>query len=447
MSDVTIQKASKKPQKTIIHDMRFVSPDRNRKDVATLKGAIQRAESIYVPNRSMLYDLYHDIVTIDGHLSGILQKRTDAVKNKQLKFIDSKSQRVTELDDLIKTSEFNRFIELIVERKFWGLSGVQFLMGEKFEYVEIPRKHIHIYNQTIVNTQYDYEGFSYADEPMIWVIGDKDDLGRLLQCSMYALYKRSGFGDFAQYVEIFGQPVRIIYYDAYDTKTKEELKKTLDSSGSSLTMMIPKQAQFSMLDGKTSNGNGELQEKLINACNSEMSIAILGNSETTTSSKSSGYAQSQIHENQQLEITKSDLEFVIGILNDAKFITILQSYGYKVDGGKFEFEQEINLDHLKVRLEIDSVVCTKVPVDDDYWYTTYGIPKPKNYDELKAKMEQAALAQTKLKQPALENESPKETQTDPNEDNELPDNAAPIVVTRRQKNLLNRLVTFFFWRP
>ena len=42
-----------------------------------------------------------------------------------------------------------------------------------------------------------------------------------------------------------------------------------------------------------------------------------------------------------------------------------------------------------MKIEIDTIVSTKVPVGDDYWYTTYGIPKPDNYDELKAEMQEA----------------------------------------------------------
>lgn len=30
-------------------------------------------------------------------------------------------------------------------------------------------------------------------------------------------------------------------------------------------------------------------------------------------------------------------------------------------------------------------VSEKVPVADDYWYETYGIPKPANYSQLKEK--------------------------------------------------------------
>ena len=39
-------------------------------------------------------------------------------------------------------------------------------------------------------------------------------------------------------------------------RIQDDLRRTLDESGSSLVMMIPKQADFEMLDGKTSNGDG-----------------------------------------------------------------------------------------------------------------------------------------------------------------------------------------------
>ncbi|MBP5368528.1 MAG: DUF935 family protein, partial [Bacteroidales bacterium] len=163
--------------------------------------------------------------------------------------------------------------------------------------------------------------------------------------------------------------------------TESRLREILDQSGSSLVMMIPKQANFQMMDGKTSNGDGALQERLIQACNREMSIAILGNTETTASSSSSGYAQAEIHAGQQDQLTQADLRYVLSYLNSAFFLNILASYGYPVKGGKFRFEQEKNLDELKQRLEIDLQVSSKVDIDADYWYETYGIPKPETADE------------------------------------------------------------------
>lgn len=433
MADVNVEKG-KMPKNVIVNDMTQVAPDRNRKDAGKLKSAIERAESIYTPNRTQLYDLYHDVLTIDGHLSGIIEKRTDAVRNKEIHFVDKKGKKVDAFDDLINSDKFGRLIELIMESKYWGVSGVQFLVGKEFDFVEIPRKHIRPEQGLITKSQYDYNGTDYTEDKFINVIGKPKDLGKLLQCSLYALYKRSGFGDFAQYVEIFGQPVRIIYYDAYDTQTKNELRKILNESGGSLAMMVPKQAKFEMLDGKTSNGTGELQTRLIGACNDEMSIAILGNTETSKSSQSSGYAQSKTHADQQLEITKSDLKFVERELNKKWFKEVLKAYGFPADGN-FEFEKELDIDKLKVRLEIDKSVSEKVPVADDYWYETYGIPKPDNYDELKAKQEadkqaeqQADVRQIQQLQQAQQNASNKP-------------------VSEKKKNLVDSLIDFFGLAP
>ncbi|WP_298307239.1 DUF935 family protein [Flavobacterium sp.] len=424
-------------QPFIINDLTLISPDRSSKDIGKLKESIEVAESIYYPNRVQLYDLYHDVLSLDGFLRGIIQKRIDSVLNKKINFKKKDSKKDEDLTDLINGQKGRDIISLLIESKLWGTSGLEFVIGNKLQFHEIPRKHIKPEKGIITKSQYglsEQDGYKYEDMPFVWVIGKKTDLGLLLACSMYAIYKRGSFGDFAQYVEIFGQPVRIMKYDAYDTKTKTELKSLLDNSGSSLAMMIPKQAEFEMLDGKTSNGDGKLQISLKDACNEEMSIAILGNTETTTSSKSSGYAQSKEHGEQQDELTISDLIFVENLLNSDKFKSILQSYGYDVDG-KFEFELDLDLSKLKLRMEIDTFVSEKVPISDDYWYNTYGIPKPDNYDELKAKMEEAK--KVNIAEPVNKSNTKKE-KTD-NKKGDLSDNSRQNFIN----TFFSKLADFF----
>lgn len=396
-----------KPTQLVVQDLRIMSADRNRKDIGDFKSALVAAESVHYPQRVRLYDLYEDIM-LDGHLTGIISKRIDAVLNKNLYFKNAAGKRVEELDDTIESKVFRDIVKKILESVLWGISGIEFIPGDKLAFKEIPRKHIKPHKKMIAIEQYGEDGMSYDGASNLWVIGDERDLGCLLKCSFYALWKRGNMADWAQYIEIFGQPVRVVYYDAYDTKTKMELRQVLDESGSSLAMMIPKQAQFEMKDGKQSNGNGELQEKFHSVCNEEMSIVILGNTETTRSSRSSGYAQSKEHGKQQLEITKSDLKFVKNFLNQDQFLSILKSYGLPVEGGRFDFEKEIDLEQLKTRLDVDKEVSMHVPIPDDYWYETYGIPKPDNYEELKAKMEAAKVAA--VQPPDLEKgETPKST--------------------------------------
>ena len=45
--------------------------------------------------------------------------------------------------------------------------------------------------------------------------------------------------------------------------------------------------------------------------------------------------------------------------------------------------QEIAIEYLVERIGIDVQLPEDLPIDDDYWYNTYNIPKPDNYDELK----------------------------------------------------------------
>jgi phage gp29-like protein len=241
--------------------------------------------------------------------------------------------------------------------------------------------------------------------------------------------------DWGQYIEIFGMPVRIIKYDAYDEKTKIEVGEILESSGGALAIMVPKQAEFEMLDGKTSNADGKLQETFRQALNDEMSVIILGNTESTTSSKSSGYAQSQTHSAQQLINTKSDLEEVQNFLNSPAFITVCKSYALPVvEGGKFEFEKEIDLDALSTKKDIDLAVSAKVPIADDYWYETYGIPKPDNYAELRKKMDDQKMMELQPQGPP-NNKPPK---------NKKPGKGMPALSDTNAWNKLRQTLADFF---
>lgn len=371
-----------KPENLIISDIVLHNVDRTPKDVGTLKTALSSAENVHYPNRSRYYDLLETVI-LDGHLYGVLNKRISAVRNKRLVYKNRKGKKIDEMDGPIGTKEFRNIITWINEARAFGTSGMEFMPGETIKPVFIPRKHIKPEFGVIAINQTDYEGFDYNKIPNIWVIGEQRDLGYLLQCSFYVLIKRGNFSDWAQYVEIFGQPMRVIRYDAYDDKTKIELKQVLDESGSSLALMIPKQAEFDVMDGKTSNGNGELQEKLKQACNDEISIIILGNTETTGSSRSSGYAQAKEHGRQQMEITKDDLAYTLNWLNDEKFISILKSYNLPVvPGGYFEYEKEIDVAALTEKIAIDTQVANHVPIAPDYWYDTYGVTKPDNFEEL-----------------------------------------------------------------
>ena len=359
----------------ILNELNIRSVDRSRKDISTWRNALISAESVYYPNRSRLYDLYDDII-LDGHLSGVISKRIDAVLNKEIYF-ETNGKKDHSMDGLIHALSFRNILRTIMETQLWGISGIEFIPGKELAYETIPRKHIKPELGIIAYEQTGTDGIPYLDFDNVWVMGDTNDLGILLKCAPYSLYKRGGIADWAQYIELFGQPVRVIKYDSYDEQTKIELKQILEESGSSLSMMIPRQADFEIKDAKQTNCDGNLQLSFVKALNEELSITILGNTETTTSSYSTGYAQSKVHLQQQYEITASDLVYTAAMLNSPKFLSVLRGYGYKVDNGQFVFAKDMDIEYLQARIAIDKEVAQIVPVNDDYWYDTYGIPANK----------------------------------------------------------------------
>ena len=356
----------------ILNELNIRSVDRSRKDILTWRGALISAESVYYPNRSRLYDLYEDII-LDGHLSGVIAKRVDAVLNKEICF-ETDGKQDSLMENLIHSTAFRGIMHTIMETRLWGISGIEFIPGRELAFDLIPRKHIKPELGIIAFEQSGTDGIPYASLENIWIMGDDKDLGILLKCAPYCLYKRGGLSDWAQYIELFGQPVRVIKYDSYDEQTKLELKKILDESGSSLSMMIPRQADFEIKDGKQTNCDGNLQLSFIKSLNDELSITVLGNTETTTSSYSTGYAQSKVHLDQQYEITRSDLIYTAAMLNSPHFISILRGYGYPVSNGRFTFTKDMDIDYLKTRIAIDKELAQQVPLPEDYWYNTYGVP-------------------------------------------------------------------------
>ncbi len=358
-------------QDIIVNELNVRSADRCKKDILYWRGALVSAESVYYPNRTRLYDLYEDII-LDGHLSGVIAKRIDAVLNKDIYF-ETGGVKNHELDELTGSLAFRNIVRTIMETQLWGISGIEFIPGPTLAYEKIPRKHIKPDTGIIAFEQTGGEGIPYAGMPNIWIMGDPKDFGLLLRCAPYSLYKRGGLSDWAQFIELFGQPVRIIKYDSYDEQTKAELRKVLDESGSSLSLMIPRQADFEIMDGKHANSDGDLQLSFIRALNDEMSIIILGNTETTTSSHSTGYAQSKVHLEQQQQISHSDIIYTQAMLNTPLFLSVLRGYGYPVDNGRFVFAKETDIDYLKTRIAIDKEVAGMVTIPHSYWYDTYGI--------------------------------------------------------------------------
>lgn len=376
-------KATKQKEQSpaIIQKIEIAQNRRSHTDIDTWRRAIKSAESIHFPKRVLLYDLYDELM-LDGHLTAVIEKRKTSIGNAPLVFFqDGKvDEKVTEL---IATEPFMNLLGYIIESKMYGHSLIELSFeGGKIKPLLIPRKHVMPERGEIIVQQTDYSGFSYRRQPYmdyLLEVGESKSLGLLMKAAQYVIYKRGGFGDWAQFCELFGMPFRVAKYEGYDEKTRLELENALKEAGSAAYMVIPKEAEINFIQG-SQTGQSVHYDVLVNSCNKELSKLILG--QTMTTEESGAYAQAKIHLEVEREIHFADKLFVKNILNE-KLLPLMQKHGVIKGAGKFGFQESDNIDK-KTKLDMDLRLAEKIVIDDDYFYETYQIPKPKTINNGKS---------------------------------------------------------------
>lgn len=433
---------TKQNSQPVINNITIRPTRRTTQDIGSWRNAMTAAEADQ-PRRVLLYDLYDDLL-LDGHLRSIIDKRIMAVTNSPLLFVANKKS-IDEISELQEKAWFETLLTEIMNTKFWGHSLVEFYYDElgNFTAELVPRKNVEHKTGIILKEQSDTTGENYrenkARSPFLLEAGTWKQQGLLLPAAQYVIYKRGNFGDWAQYAELFGMPWKIAKYNSYDEKARQQLESALEEAGGNANIIIPEGTEID-LKYATSAGNGDLYAKLKDACNEALSVLILGQTMTTMDTQGSGYAQGKIHSTVEQDMHRSDRRFITRILND-KLNPLLQLHGYPVAEGKWVYKEEENIDDKGKKIAIDIEVARQVPVDDDYFYETYNVPKPANYNELKAA--KTAASEAAAQSLRVNNN------TRQNANSEDPDKINDDLADKKDKklsqpqNLLSRLLSFF----
>ena len=279
---------NKKVETPIYRSLTIAPVVRRINDIGSWKSALRSAD---IGIRWPLYDLYEDVL-IDGTVTDAIGKRIEAITDCDIHFTASDGSVVEAMEVLIDSLPFERLLEDIMWSRFWGITVDEFSFLPTFDFCSIPRKNIRPKEKVIVRQLGDNQGISYADDPMVIQWGRDDDLGLLLKIAPYVIYKRGGFGDWSQFVELFGMPQRIGKYNSMDDASRRLLIQAFETAGSASYLVVPKESEIetSMMSGSV---NGKLYDDFRTACNEEILVTILG--QTMTTRDGASLSQSQVH--------------------------------------------------------------------------------------------------------------------------------------------------------
>jgi phage gp29-like protein len=270
-----------------------------------------------------------------------------------------------------------------MEAKAWGVSVIDVMSAMPFNCFSVPRRNLNIAKKLILPDEFSESGLSYEGLPYIFEVNNsRDPLGYMYKAAIYVIYKRGGYGDWAEFIELFGMPFRLAKYSAYDTNTRDELIKSLKMFGGAPYAVVPKEAEVDQKE-TSSSSNGQLYDRFLDRCDKEILITVLGQTMTTVDGSSK--AQSQTHKEVEEDINKSDRKFVRRILN-RNVLPILEAAGLPVAGGKFVFPEQGESLSTVERLDIAIKVKGEgIAVSDEYIYEVSGVRKPEKGETISSK--------------------------------------------------------------
>lgn len=362
-----------------VYQIKTTAYDRTSKDISKWKLALQSAEDPDYPDRSQLMNLYHDIM-LDGHLTAITEKRILNILNTPLMFVDGDKENDM-VNALIESQAFENMLRYIIESKLFGHSLIWAdfsLPGKEQPKAKlIDRRHVvpplHVYKYKEGdnnNAGIDYTKPPYTNYTV--VAGRDDDLGLLLKCAPWVLYKRGDIADWATFAEVFGMPTRVIKYPEHNPKAKGEADKAAEETGSAAVMTIPNSMEVEFVQNTTSTTGKGVHQMLAEFANREMSKIILAN--TMTTDAEGGNYKGEVHAESENIIFEADRRYALRILN-SQCKRLLEVHGYKPGNGSFRYVDEDSTS-IKDRIEIDLKVNQAVEIPPEYFYERYNIPVP-----------------------------------------------------------------------
>ncbi len=312
------------------------------------------AENPVYPIRTLLYDLYHDLM-LDGFFYGLFYNhRVLPIKNKAFKIVDAKGVAQPEKTKLLQKDWFYKLMLWYMEAKLYGFS-LPYMDALRFDgsmarlqsLVLLPRKHVHPEKHVLTPFQNEFDGIDYQEAPLanyVLPIGDPYDLGLLNIAAPLLIIKKHSWQSWDQFEEMFGIPIRIAKTASQDPRVQNEIQNWLVNMGSASYGIFPEGTDIDIRENKQTDAFSVFQQK-ITAINEELAILACG--QTMTSMNGSSRSQGEVHERVKDQITKDDERGFLTLVNEQWLPLLRDKHGYPFEPeDSFEWDQPEDLDSL-----------------------------------------------------------------------------------------------------
>ena len=348
------------------------------KDLNDYKYAIETFEDPYAPERESFNELCEGAI-LDAHVFAVWESIKAKTIQRDFQIVDKNGKEDVEKTNLLSAPWFIKVMNYVLDSKMYGFSLIQFgdRMGFDFKKISVVnRSNVDPINKTVRKTPLELGGISYNEEPYLkWILeaGEEKEAGMMSKIIPLTIYKKNALNCWAEYSELFGNPIRIGRTNVRDSVLRDNMYKMLENMGSSAFGVFNSDDTIELIESSKSDAFNVF-DKNIDRANSEISKIVL--SSTMTTDEGSSRSQSEVHEKTTSAREKANNTFLTYWINRVLFPFLVNNHGFPLKDYSFKFDTSENISNSE-QFERELKLLEFYNIPEKYFTEKYGVPLEK----------------------------------------------------------------------
>lgn len=371
---------------------------RTRQDIASLKIAIESANTVTNYNRYLLHQVFRDVI-IDTMVDSQWESRKMKTKEKEFRMVKPGGEENEVLSKVFECPWFIEWMDKALDSKMWGQSLIEFgplVNGEFLPYQVDNGTYKRIYDAItvidrdnvkpefgiITQTYGNNTGVSFSDpdyKDYLMFIGQTHDFGMLYKLAKYVLFKNNCLGNWSEWIEVFGMDKRVGYTRAQGEERVNFLRAMRDL-GNNAYGVFSDGDEVEYIGSQRTDAY-KVYLEFLNYVDSQIAKIIQGQDVV---SNNTGHVIGEVGENVANMYGDTDAKFIEYLVNH-RLIPFMENLGFNFEGHVFEWDNDEKLT-MTERAEIDSKIASQMGknLDEKYIEKTYGVQLGETTDPAEA---------------------------------------------------------------
>jgi len=320
---------------------------RARQDLLKLRVAIDCAENVYSYDRSLLHDIYREIIK-DTNLEAQWCSRKMKTKEREFKVVDEASGKVdVELTKVLETQWFSDWMDACLDSMLWGFTMIEFGEFQDGDFLPfkvdkkyynpitiIDRDNVKPELGVITRMPSEAQGISFEDKKYtdyLMFIGKTDSYGILEKCAKLLLCKSNTIDNWSEWAEIFGMDKRVGYTETQGDDRKSFLKALRDMGTNSYGVFTSRDKVEYL--GTNRADAYRVYKEFLTYIDEQVAKTIFGQDVV---SNNTGRVVGTVGENMANMYGSSDAKFIKHLVNKRLF-PFMENLGFNWKGKCFEW--------------------------------------------------------------------------------------------------------------